>query len=290
MPPFTILANLDAEATWAGAPLPPRVQARISAASALLAVLAPDGADVEVWAPAAVDAARLRMPSPPRLRVGVADRWDLAWADPGDRSRAFNDRRYAFAIAQSLGASLPGACVVENLDAFERAIAASPGAWVCKAVWTAAGRDRCHGSGPATPDRRRRIARLIERAGAGAVMFEPWCERVLDFGVCGALGTSGRVIHAPHTLRSDPRGGFLGISLEPPMLEPAERARLDTIVTAVTDALARDGYVGAFGIDGFVYKTPTGRAIHAMCELNARYTFGHVARAIGERYGARELG
>jgi len=77
---FVIHANLDCEAVWSGAPLPPAVARRISYYGALLAALAPEDAEVEVWAPAAVDPARLRSTGPwraPAMRVGAPPRADL---------------------------------------------------------------------------------------------------------------------------------------------------------------------------------------------------------------------
>src|SRR5689334_9878065 len=101
-----VLANLDCEARWAGAPLGGRVLRRISAVSALLAYLAPPDDDAEVWAPAPVDAARLAIGRPVTMRVGTPARWDLAWADPG--AKAANDRRLALAVHERLGTRLPG--------------------------------------------------------------------------------------------------------------------------------------------------------------------------------------
>src|SRR5690606_22133816 len=128
MTPFVVHGNLDCEAAWAGAPLPPAVARRISYYAALLAALAPEGRDVEVWAPAAVDPARLPSPPPwtaPAMRAGAPPRADAAWADPD--ARAANDRRLALAVAEAHGAALPG----------QRTIAAAgeidlPGPWVCK--------------------------------------------------------------------------------------------------------------------------------------------------------------
>jgi hypothetical protein len=80
---------------------------------------------------------------------------------------------------------------------------------------------------------------------------------------------------------SDARGGFLGIQLAPPpALDDGERAAIAKTVAGVGAALAKAGYAGPFGVDGFVYKTGETRALHALCEINARHTFGHVARAL----------
>ena len=265
-----ILANLDQEARWSGLGIPAPVARRISAASALLAALAPAGEPVEIYAPAAVDPARIRF-AEPAMRTGTPPRWDLSWADPA--AKAVNDRRFALAVADDLGCALPGARAVTAIDELD----AIRGPWVAKAVWTAAGRDRAHGDGPPTGELRARVANLIARAGA--VIVEPWLDRVLDFGVCGH---TGGVIHSPHVLRSDARGGFGGIALAEPALEPAERAEVVRVAQGAAAALARAGYTGPFGIDGFVYSDGARRVLRPLCEINARHTFGHVARALGE--------
>ena len=272
-----IYANLDQEARWSGLGLPAHVARRISALSALLAAFAPAGEDVEIFAPAAVDPARVNLAA--TMRTGTPARFDLAWADPA--ARAVNDRRFALAVARELGGALPGARAITAGDELDAV--AWPARWVCKAAWTAAGRDRAHGEGAPVGELRARVANLIARAGA--CVLEPWLDRIADFGACGAVDAAGRVTdHEPHALVVDARGRFRGIERRAPDLAAAERAELERAFAAAGAALARAGYAGPFGIDGFVYRDATGaRAFHAPCEINARHTFGHVAHALGCR-------
>ena len=285
MTAFVVHANLDCEAAWAGAPLPPAVARRISYYAALLAALAPEGAEVEVWAPAAVDPARLLSPPPwtaPAMRVGTPPRADAAWADPA--ARAANDRRLALAVAAAHGAALPGQRTIASAGEIDL-----PGPWVCKAPWTAAGRDRCRGAGAPTAEQRTRIERLLLRGGA--LVLEPWCDRIVDAGVCARVAADGRVTeHPPHALIADARGGFLGIELAPPALEPAERARLSELVAAAGAALAQLGYAGPFAIDAFAYRDGDRRRFRPLCEINARLSFGWIARALAARLGTQRLG
>jgi hypothetical protein len=282
---FVVHANLDCEAAWAGAPLPPKVTQRISYYAALLAALAPPGAEVEVWAPAAVDAARLLAPPgwrAPVMRVGAPPRADARWADPA--ARAANDRRLALAVAAAHGAALPGQKAIASADEIDL-----PGPWICKAPWTAAGRDRCRGSGPPNAEQRTRIERLLARGGA--LVLEPWCDRIVDAGVCAQVDADGRVTaHPPHGLIADARGGFLGIDLAPPALEPAEQAQLAELARAAGAALAALGYAGPFAIDAFAYRDGARRRFRPLCEINARRSFGWIARALADRLGARRLG
>ena len=52
----------------------------------------------------------------------------------------------------------------------------------------------------------------------------------------------------------------------------------------VGEALEQDGYRGPFGIDAFIHRLPDGTArLHPLGEINARMTFGLVARALVDR-------
>ena len=164
------------------------------------------------------------------------------------------------------------------------------GAWVVKAAWTSAGRDRCRGEGAPTAEQRTRITRLLSMFGP--LVFEPWMDRVLDVGACARVDESGRIHREPpHGLLTDARGGFLGIDLAPPPLTDDEDARFAEVVTLAGTALAAAGYAGPFAIDAFVYRDRDGaRRFHPLCEINARYTFGWVARALSGRFGTLRLG
>jgi hypothetical protein len=288
-------ANLDCEAAWAGAILPEPVRRRISLYAALFAACAPPGDEPhELWAPAAVDPARLVAHpgwTPPRVRArgdGAPAAFDLAWADPD--ARAANDRSRTLAIGQALGVALPGACVVGSLAELDNRLAGFAGrAWVCKARWTSAGRDRVRGAGPATGEPRAQLARMLERLGP--LVFEPWLDRVADFGACGEIAASGEVrVEPPHHLVTDRRGGFVGIALTP-AVDPAIAEPIQATARAAAARLADEtGYRGPFAIDAFVYRDGGAQHLHPLCELNARHTFGWVARALGRRLGIRRLG
>jgi hypothetical protein len=276
-----IYANLDQEARWSGLGLPAHVLRRISLASSLLGdvihfynlgsphptfeqVVEVD--NVPIFAPAAVDPKRILIQPPPVMRVGVPPRWDVAWAEPG--AKAVNDRRFALALARELGCALPGTRVIETEEEID---GPWPERWVAKAVWSAAGRDRARGEGPPGGELRARVANLVAHC---PVVVEPWLERVRDVGVAGFVGGPPA---PPHQLLVDARGGFAGIDRREPELTSRERAELDATVAAADRALARAGYSGPFTVDAFVHAD----GLHPLCELNARFTFGHVARALG---------
>jgi hypothetical protein len=273
---FVIHANLDAEARWAGAALPARIAERVSYYAALAAFLAHGelaGDDVEVWVPAAIDERRLTFAA--GIHAGTPPEADLVWAP--DAAKAANDRRLATRLAAEAGIGVPGARVIASADEIE-----IPGAWVAKAPWTSAGRDRCHGEGAPTGEQRTRLSRLL--AQFGALVLEPWLPRAVDVGVCAmAVPGIGGQISPPHGLITDARGTFLGIDLAPPPLAAEQRARLDGFVRAVRDQLP---YAGPIAVDAFV--TTDGQL--CVCEINARFSFGWIARALARRHGITKLG
>lgn len=300
---FHIVANFDEETRWLGAPpLTRRALYTVSAYAPLLAALT-TSEDVTVWAPAAVEPERLSRFGdwqPPTMRVGMPQPTDLPaprgfgllWADPG--AKAVNDRRFALRLASALGTALPGARVIHSIAQLEDHLAAggaaaSPNrAWVCKAPWSSAGRERAFGVGTSlTHDVRTQVARLLRHA-EGQVVFEPWLPRICDAAICGFVGDR-IAMEEPHGLLSTPRGGFAGIDLTSSGLEPSERDTLVACGKRVAQALAREGYCGPVGIDGFVYSDGGERRLQPLCEINARYTFGHVARALGQRLGIATL-
>jgi len=261
-----VWANLDQESRWSGLGLPAHVMTRISYASALVGALVEGPA--EIYAPAEIDASKIHLPV--TMRVGTPERFDTCWAQPD--AKAVNDRRFA----HGLGFALPGTRVIESVEDLD---GEWPEYWVAKAVWTAAGRDRALGEGVPTGETRSRVRNLVARCGA--VVVEPWCLRVQDLGVTSFVGGEP---NPPHTLIVDHRGAFVGIDLREPKLAEPMWERLYDAVAAADRALAAAGYRGPFTVDAFVYKASDGGAkLHAMCELNARYTFGHVARALAAR-------
>jgi hypothetical protein len=229
------------------------------------------------------------------------------WAGTGqlDAARAGSDRRLAHRLAADLGAALPGAATIDSLETLRVHLAAGgadagSGAWVVKALHTAAGRDRVFGQGGTLPaPAAAAVARLLVRSPV--LVFEPWCARLADFGcIATALppGAGGRSFPAgvagPHRLLSDERGGFVGIQVDdaggPAGLEPAWRDSLMASTRAAGLALAALGYRGPFGVDAFAWRDPGGTVrFHPLCEINPRLTFGWVARAWSERLGGGPL-
>lgn len=282
---------------WTPAPIDPvRVPA---AADGVVLVSGPLAAQAPVdallaWGEAPSVAA-LRPSDGAAARVDDDAPWpELLWQlhPTVDAALAGNHRGFAHRLAGELGLALPGARMIDSAAALAAHLEAGgaregDGAWVVKAAYSAAGRERVRERGVApAPDRATRIARLLAR---GPLLFEPWVDRVADVGVAGLVVGETLRQWPPHRLATDASGVFRGIDLvdgEDDGLRPGEREAVTGAARAAGRALADAGYRGPFGIDAFVYRSPDGeRRLAALGEINARLTFGHVARAHAEAAG-----
>lgn len=247
-----------------------------------------------------VSAARARKDGgEPPLHEAV---WHLEPAPPQVVIRVAH-RGFCLDLADELGLVLPGARRVAGPEELEEHLrtggaAAGQGAWVVKAPYSAAGRERLLGTGlgPLRPSRkRRRLEGLFTRHGS--LLFEPWVRRVADFGCTGLLtGTTVRLAGI-HRLEVDERGTFRGIALhrktEEGMdahdLAGEEQDALEATFHAVAARLQATGYTGPLGLDAYRWRTPDGATrFHPLGELNPRLTFGLVARALAGRLAAAD--
>ncbi|HKV09272.1 MAG TPA: hypothetical protein VJ725_14105 [Thermoanaerobaculia bacterium] len=211
--------------------------------------------------------------------------WRLPVASPEVVARVHH-RFFCLRVAEELGCALPGARILESFADLELDLAAhdAPPAWVVKAPLSASGRSRfIEREGPAISSEkgRRTVEHLFDRHGP--LLFEPWMDRVEDFGVSVLLTENETRPVSFHRQLVDRKGQFAGIELAAE-LPPAEKERVEEVVHGVASALRHAGYVGPFGIDLWRYRRADGEVVlHPLGEINARMTFGLVARALAER-------
>lgn len=218
---------------------------------------------------------------------------------PPEVVAAVHRRAFHLRMARRLGCALPGAQILHSAVEFEHHLAdggarASPTeAWVLKAPFSAAGRGRLFGDGVLFDERiRRRAAALFNRYGE--LLFEPWMHRSFDIGMAGVISSDGPLFLGLHRQLLTPGGAFRGIELrlsdrngdgrsdgELDGLTAAEERELRHTFDAVADQLVEGGFRGPFGIDGWVDRRATG--LHPLGEINARLTFGIIARLFAAR-------
>jgi hypothetical protein len=322
-----LVGNLDCELRWAGHERLGRdVTEMISAAATAMRAFAGEGD--HLWTPVPVDAGRIAPvdglpgvepisgPLPESDAVlpwgetaeteaaratelaGDGPWWNQLWGlhPSAAVAAACNDKRLALALSQELGTALPGARLLANIDELEEALgegaaaASVDGSWVLKAPMSASGRLRLRRRGSELDaPARKRAERLFRRWGE--LVFEPWVERTGDFGQCGVLSESGVSLLPPHRLDCDRAGVFRAALIDDhDGLDQSIRAPLAAAATRVADELHQRGYRGAFGIDGFCYRDAGGAGgIQPLSEINARLSFGIIARVLKERLGLERV-
>jgi hypothetical protein len=206
--------------------------------------------------------------------------WQLPTPSPATVA-AVHHRAFHLKVTREIGCALPGALMVESLADLDRL--ALPRSWVLKAPFSASGRDRYIAREPELSDSkaRRTVERLFHHHGP--LLFEPWMDRIADYGVSALLTDDHLHIVGIHGQKVDRKGQFEGIDLHPDLTEK-DRDRLLETVEAVAAALRQAGYVGPFGIDAWRYRREDGeKTLNPLGEINARMTFGLLAWVRAER-------
>jgi hypothetical protein len=126
------------------------------------------------------------------------------------------------------------------------------------------------------------------------LVIEPWLERELDFSIQLEMTAHGLKLCGFTGLMNDARGQFQGNRAEPHyhkripanvvalFREPGNiSAQLLEFYASVFDlleeGLRRVGYIGALGIDAFVYRAASGEIrLKPLVEINPRYTMGRL--------------
>jgi hypothetical protein len=196
----------------------------------------------------------------------------LPEAPPLDVLRRVNHR----AFCADIGQFLPGARYVRSRDELLETLAAATGPWVMKRAFGFAGRGRQrlrsnHLDASVEP-----FVRVALESGEG-LEVEPWVRRVIDVGLHGFISRAGTVTMGDPTRQdTDDTGAWVrSAPLVGGVLTPAEEDAFSEAGESAGDALARAGYFGPFGIDGFRWKDEHGTIrFNPRSEINARYSMG----------------
>lgn len=145
-------------------------------------------------------------------------------------------------------------------------------------------------------------------AEQGAIIVEPWLERVFDFSVQLEIGAQPTEPLAFIQIENNRRGQFKGAysnafchsaSAEVTrfLLQPGnQRPRVyelysDAVCPQLYGALRESQFRGPLGIDAFVYTDPTGSLrLKPIVEINPRYTMGRIAHELGHQLAPRSRG
>jgi hypothetical protein len=217
-------------------------------------------------------------PTPRALALLVRAGAEPAPHPPLSVLRRVNSR----AFAASLGATMPGAAFVTNLEDASRTIATQPPlgrAWRVKRAFGMAGRGQ------------RVVAPLASAALLGAelafvkagiqrdggIQIEPDVEILCELSLHGMLERDGVFVGGNLVRqRCDARGAWLATEpLAPDEAEHAHEGTLRDEQERVAAALHEAGYFGPFGIDAFTYRGARAETVlQRRSEINARYSMG----------------
>lgn len=209
---------------------------------------------------------------------------------PSDESvRQGNSREWSFELERQLGVALPGAARIERLEQLADVVRRSASqfdeqesehAWVIKANFSMAARERVLGRGPKlTATSERWLRRRLEFDGA--VFFEPWLRRRAEAGIQWSLPKPGfgqPKLQGITPLLTDKQGGYRGSEFSLDATVPAEWQRAVEATEKAARQLQQIGYFGPLGIDAAIHETSTGQTLlRPLQDINARYTMGRLA-------------
>lgn len=208
-------------------------------------------------------------PTPRALAALAAAGVALPDAPSFDVLRTVNERGFAHALAEG---ELPGAMRATDLDAvLVRLAARGPtGEWLLKRGFGQAGRgQRPIRAGAVSEADRAWIAASLRR---GALYVEPRLPIVREYSMHGWAGSRASV----RSLREQRVVGRTFVESVPAVgLDAAIERTLGDVAMRVAEALGAAGYFGPFGVDAFLYRTPSDAvALRALSEINARFCMG----------------
>jgi hypothetical protein len=193
--------------------------------------------------------------------------------------RRVNSKLWSHALEKELGVKMAGARVAESFAELEEALAdACPRAddkWVIKSPFGFAARERVLGRGQRLEGAQATWVRR-QFAGGKTLIFQPWLERVREYGVTLEITHGGEInLDGISDLQTNGAGTGTGYLLGR-KIDSGRRAELESMAQVVGERLFREGYAGPAGMDALEHVG----GLHPLLEINARYTMGFVAIAV----------
>ncbi|MFC5051777.1 DUF455 family protein [Rubritalea spongiae] len=199
-------------------------------------------------------------------------------------------KRMGYELELQLGGAVGEWC--SSVSAVEKYVKEASGDVLLKAAFSNAGRGHCRLlNGKWTQSSEGWLKRALKEHGA--VLAEPWLDRVVDFSAQYEVGDDGEIKQVGMTrVLNDELGRFKG-SLVLPKWAQGLDAELSAFLfrdcqanafykyelpKALQELIARSGYVGAIGVDSMVSRNANGAFVfRPVVEVNVRHTMGRVA-------------
>lgn len=193
--------------------------------------------------------------------------------------RRVNSKLWSHALEEELGLAMRGACAAgsfaELQDAVSRACPGADDKWVIKSPFGFAARERVLGRGAQLEGAQATWARR-QFAGGVTLIFQPWLERVREYGVTLEIKPDGEIhLHGISDLQTNGAGTGTGYLLGR-TLDSQRASQLEELAQVIGARLFREGYTGPAGVDALEHT----HGLHPLLEINARYTMGFVALAV----------
>lgn len=170
---------------------------------------------------------------------------------------------------------------------------------VVKEPWSSSGRgvryvfgrtaDGSEDLGP-EPPLKNWIANVVARQGS--IMVEPYCDKLMDFGMEFTSDGQGTARYLGLSLFHTMNGAYVGNILEredrkmeilSQLIDTSLVERLQSAICDEMGALLKGHYAGCFGVDMMVVRGDGQTMVHPCVEVNLRCTMGHVALALSRR-------
>jgi hypothetical protein len=217
-------------------------------------------------------------------------------APPIDAVRDVNSRRFSFELEIERQCGIDGAAVIESLGQLREALgdaARFQRGWIIKALLGMSGRERLAGRGselapPMLGWLRERLAR------DGAVIFEPWLDRIAEAGIQWDIPQHGGPVFVGVAPMIDPpnsSGGYFGSRIDPHGFSDSVGQPAIDVTARVASEVQRRGYFGPLGIDAMLYRDADGQTrLRPIQDVNARWTMGRLALELRRFLKPHEFG
>jgi hypothetical protein len=208
----------------------------------------------------------------------------------GSSESKWMSKRMGYDLEKLLGEPVGEWCI--SFEALETYVEKSDGDVLLKAAYSNAGRGHCRLlDGEWTKSAQGWARRVLKEHGA--ILVEPWLDRVIDFSAQYEVDAKGEIKHVGMTrVLNDDLGRFRG-SLVLPKWAQGVDSELSAFLFRDSNANAfykyevpellkklMEGcdYVGAIGVDSMVYRDSEGQYVfRPVVEVNVRHTMGRVA-------------
>jgi hypothetical protein len=202
-------------------------------------------------------------------------------APPIAAVRTANSRLFSLALETEWNVGLPEAAALHSIDELRVAIGRITGheaRWVVKAIFGMSGRQRLLGRGLALTDS---VANWCAKtlAREGAILFEPWVEKIDEVGIqldVPALGEPKIAGVVP--LLTDATGAYRGSQIDAEGAAESDWSLACEFAMRAAGRVQQLGYFGPLGIDALRYRDTEGAVrLRPLMDINARFTMGRLA-------------